>query len=379
MSVSKGIRVLMIGPGEGVGGGIAALVDTILPTLEKRVALKYFSSVAYRPLKDSGKVTVRNIAIAFSQYIRFLIALVRFRPNIIHLHTSQGIAWLKDSLFVLVGKMVHCHVIIHMHGGNFDKIYDENPRLIQAYTRKILRLADAILSVSEEWKIRLTRIIPEEKIFPFRNCIDIHSFQSYASEDSKDGIQILFLGRIGQLKGGYDLIEAIHSLHLKRETFHVWMVGPEEKDGDRQKVNELLRKYELLDICELVGSVGRKKALQYFCQASIFVLPSYYEGLPMVVLEALAAGLPVIATPVGGIPEVVRDGFNGYLVPIGDVPALANKLATLISNSDLRKNMGKHGREIAEQELGMESYVDRMVDLYSAVTSISPMELAKQR
>jgi glycosyltransferase involved in cell wall biosynthesis len=363
----KEIRVLMIGPGEGVGGGISTLVETLLPILEKRVSLLYLPSVKRRQLKDSGKFSSRNLFIAFSQYARFLVALFRFRPHIIHLHTSQGIAWLKDTFFVIMGKAFHTRLILHMHGGNFDTIYHENSRIIQSYTRMILGFADAVISVSTEWKIRLAKLIPIARVFPFTNCIDIHAFQPNDTCNVGQVVNILFLGRVGPLKGTFDLIEAIHYLQPGKFNFHVWIVGPEERDGDFQYAQHLLEKYQLTDTCELLGAVNREKVIQLLREANLFVLPSYYEGLPMVILEALATGLPVIATNVGGISEVVRDSYNGFLIPSGSIKVLADALEILVSNADLRKIMGQRSREIAEQELDVYSYVERITSLYSSL------------
>ena len=102
----------------------------------------------------------------------------------------------------------------------------------------------------------------------------------------------------------------------------------------------LLERYQLANTCELLGSVHREKVLQLFREASVFVLPSYYEGLPMAILEALAAGLPVIATPVGGIPEVVRDTYNGFLIPSGDIEALAGAIEKLVSDAEFTQRYG---------------------------------------
>jgi len=102
------------------------------------------------------------------------------------------------------------------------------------------------------------------------------------------------------LEGTFDLIETIHSIKSKEINFHVWIVGPEEKDGDFQSAQDCLVKYELTGRCELLGSVDREKALPRFREASLFVLPSHSEGFPMVIQEALATGSPVVATSVRG-------------------------------------------------------------------------------
>jgi glycosyltransferase involved in cell wall biosynthesis len=367
MAEPKLIRVLMIGPGEGVGGGISTLVESFLPDLGKQVLLHYLPSVKHRQLKDSGKLSFRNIKIAISLYFRFVLALVRFRPQIIHLHTSQGIAWLKDTILVIIGRLAQCRVVLHIHGGNFDEIYINFPGILQLYTRKILGSVDVVISVSAEWKNRLTKLIPADRIFLLRNCIDVKSFQIVNPDDPNKGVNIFFLGRVGLLKGTFDLIDAINSIESNARKFHVWIAGPEEKIGDFQRAQDCLVKYELTEICELLRSVNRTKALMLFREASIFVLPSYYEGLPMVVLEALAAGLPIVATKVGGIPEVVQDGYNGFLIPVGNIKALACKLKVLALDSDMRKLMGKRSREIAEREFNLESYIKQLVELYSTI------------
>lgn len=358
-------RVLMIGPGIGIGGGISTLVDTFLPILIKRIPLYYLPSVKSRQLRDSGKFNLQNIIIVISQYIRFFAALIRFHPNIIHLHTSQGIAWLKDTIFIIIGKVFHCRVILHMHGGNFDTLYIESSRLIKAYTRQILDLADSVISVSKSWENRLYTLVPADRIITLMNCIDCEIVKPDTSWAKTDKFTIIFIGRVGQNKGIFELVDAIHIIQTEGVNFHTQIVGGEEKQGDYQRLNHRLEQYQLTDMCKIMGVVDRGKALQLLKNASVFVLPSYYEGLPMVILEALASGLPVVATPVGGIPEVVRDGYNGYLVPVGNVQLLSYRLLYLARDPELCKLMGKRSRSIAENVLNVETYVDDLEVLYT--------------
>jgi len=297
-----------------------------------------------------------------------MIAMLRYRPHIIHLHTSRGLAWLKDTFYVILAKAFHARIILHMHSGDFYKYYDGYPRIIQVYTRMIIGLADAVISVSAEWQEHLLKIIPIARIITLRNCIDIQTFHPNGACNAGQRVNILFLGRMGPSKGSSDLIEAIHCLEQGKLNLHVWMVGPEERNGDFQDAQQLLEKYHLADTCEILGPVDREQALQLYKEASLFVLPSYFEGLPMVILEALAAGLPIIATSVGGISELVRDAYNGFLFPPGNIEALAGALENLAGDANLRKIMGQNSREIAEQELDVRVYVDKITQLYSSLT-----------
>jgi glycosyltransferase involved in cell wall biosynthesis len=359
------LRVLMIGPGEGVGGGISALIDVFLPLLQTRVCLSYLATVQRRDLKESGRVSLRNLAAAGSQYLRFLARMGSFRPNIVHIHTSHGIAWLKDTLFVLAGRAFRCRVVLHMHGGNFFKHHDESPRVVRAYTQRLLRLADGVISVSRDGEMRLREMLGNGRIVTLLNCVDLQEVAQPANRwDPAGRVHALFLGRVGPSKGAFDLIEALGLVQAKGCVLHTWIAGEEERQGDLRTARARVGQMGLADACEIPGNVDRTRKNQLLAESGIFILPSYYECLPMALLEAMAAGLPVVATPVGGIPELVRDGENGFLVSPGDVSALAERIETLTRRPELCASMGRKSRGIAQELLDRENYVASLVDVY---------------
>jgi len=355
----------MIGPGEGVPGGISSLVQAFVPLLRHQVNLAYIPTVKRRPLKNSGKISPQNVVLVLWQFIRFLYAVLRFRPQIIHLHTSQGIAWLKDTFFILVGKACGCRIVLHMHGGNFDVLYGRSSRLAQHYTRALFNLADAVIAVSAEWKKRLSHIVPAERVYALPNCIAVDVIPQ--AECAK-GVSALFLGSVGPTKGIFDLLEAMSHLKSRGCDMHLWLAGYEEEEGDLARAHARLEELGLQHSCEILGMVQGARKAQLLHDAALFVLPSYREGLPMALVEAMAAGLPVVATSVGGIPDVVRDGYNGFLVSPGDVQALVDKLAILGGDPSLRSLMGKRSRQIAERELDVKPYVSGLVALYKSLS-----------
>jgi glycosyltransferase involved in cell wall biosynthesis len=361
-------RVLMIGPGEEVTGGITALVRTLIPALESRVDLLYLPTVQERAMCRSGKISRENVALALSQYGRFLSALFRFHPQVVHVHTSRGMGWLKDTFYVVVARAWRCPVVLHMHGGDFGELYAKSSAIGQRYTRAVCSLPDAIICVSAEQAKRLGPIAPAERISTLLNCIDVGAVPPpYFS--GRDGItRALFIGVVGPSKGTFDLLEAMADLKSRGHTLQLWIAGAEERQGDLTEARARLRELALTDRCELCGVVGGIAKDSLLREASFFVLPSYAEGLPMAIVEAMAAALPVVATPVGGVPEVVRDGYNGFLVPPGDVKALADSLATLDSDRDLRETMGRRSREIAERKLDVHPYVAQLISLYGSIT-----------
>lgn len=343
------------------------MVQTLVPVLEQQVDLLYLPTVRRRPLKESGKISPRNMALTVSQYVRFLWALHRFRPHLIHLHTSQGIAWLKDTYYVLVGKAFRRHVVLHMHGSSFDELYNKNTWFVQSYTRGVIALADAVIAVSTEWTKRMAYLVPIDRVVTLRNCIAVDSVLPRFTQSSTNGVKALFLGSVGPGKGAFDLLEALAHLKTSGCPLQLWIAGHEERDGDLVRARTRLEELQLENMCQLLGVVRGGRKTQLLSEASLFVLPSYKECLPMALLEALAAGLAVVATPVGGVPEIIEDGYNGFLVAPGDVEALAEKLATLADDRRLCEVMGRRNREFAAQELDVKPYVERLVTLYESL------------
>jgi glycosyltransferase involved in cell wall biosynthesis len=360
------MRVLMIGPGKDIIGGITTLVEVLVPALEQRVNLTYFPIVNNRPVKESGVLSVQNIILAFSQYTRFLIKLFRSRPQIIHIHTSQGFGWLKDTFYILVGKLYGSKVVLHVHAADFNSLYNARSKLFQRYTRWAMGLSEAIISISDEWKQRLGGIVPAEKIIPFRNCINIDSFSHHPADRDADSVQALFIGSVGSRKGAFDLLEALGRLKSRDCVLPTCIAGYEASEGDLERARSRLHALHLTDSCELPGTVLGEKKAELFRRASLFVLPSYNEGLPMAILEGMSAGMAVVSTPVGGIPEIVRDGYNGFLVQPGNIDALAEKLEILARDPVLCQLMGRRSREIVE-ELDVKPYVERLLGLYTSL------------
>jgi glycosyltransferase involved in cell wall biosynthesis len=362
------MKILMIGPGEGVVGGIVSLIETVLPVLKLKSDIKYFPTVSNRSPKDSGIFSFLNIRIAFSQYLRFIWVLFSFRPQIIHIHTSQGLAWLKDTYYAVVSKTCRRKIVLHMHGGNFSEHFDRFPAPIRWFSRTVLFHADAIIAVSDDWKKRMADLLPLEKTLVIRNCIAINKFNPNPYRIPNHRINAIFLGAIGKSKGIYDLIAALDNLPSNYLNFiHIKLAGNEECEGDIAQILAQIRDRDLEDVCQFYGLVIGDDKQKLLEESDLFILPSYHEALPIAVLEAMGAGLAILATPVGGIPEVVQDGWNGFLIPPGDTRALAERLMMLISDIPLLRLMGQHSRGFAEQELDVEPFVNKLVNLYSTL------------
>ena len=362
------IKVLMVGPASL--GGISSLIRTILPLLEKMIPIQFFATVTSREPVKAGKISIGNIYIAFSQYVRFILTLLKYRPNIIHLHTSQSIAWLKDTFYVIVSKMLGIRVILHFHASDFDKFYAKTPSIMQHYTRWMINRVDAIICVSESWKNTIDQIVPPARVHKYINCINVNDVQAHRNGADDHKVTALFLGAVGNRKGVPELLDAMSLIKSKNLPLHLWIAGSAEKLGDLEIARDKINQLQLQENCELLGDVREQKKSELLETADIFVLPSYHEGLPIALLESMASGMAIITTPVGGIPEIITDGYNGFLVEPGNVTALAEKLALLTNDPHLCRKMGSINREFADKEVNAKNYVKKLAQLYEDISSI---------
>jgi glycosyltransferase involved in cell wall biosynthesis len=227
-------------------------------------------------------------------------------------------------------------------------------------------LADKVIAISEHRKRLLEEMIAADKIVVMRNCVDVQATPCRSVVPVSNRM-LLFLGSIGRRKGVYDLIEAARLLVARGLQIQIWIGGGEEEEGSMARAQAKICSLGLEDTCRLLGVVGPSEKWALLCQATALVLPSYAEGLPMSVIEALAAGLPVVATDVGGIGEIVKDGYNGFLVRPGDIGALADKISLLLTDASLCSLMGGRSRQLAEAKLDVRAYVRGLVELYEAL------------
>ena len=201
-------KILMVGPGQGKPGGILALTDALVPVLAQDVDLLYFPTVQRQVNSEMGQFSWRNVRLALNQYGRFLHQLSRFRPDLVHVHTSQGLGWLKDTFYVALSRLYGRRLILHIHAAEYDALVTRRSRLLAAYTRFIMNRAAAVIAVSTEWKKALSRLVPAERIYPFRPCLDVETY-SPVEPGANEPVNALFLGTIGARKGAFDLIEAM--------------------------------------------------------------------------------------------------------------------------------------------------------------------------
>lgn len=235
--------------------------------------------------------------------------------------------------------------------------------------KKLFTKGDLFLPISEHWKTKLIRLgCDKEKIVVHHMGINLEKFK-YFDRRKKSGepIKILTIGRLVEKKGYEYTIKAIKKIIVKYRNIEYIIVG----DGPLEnKLKKLVSESGIKKYIKFMRAAKQDEVLDFYKQAHIFMLPSItasngdQEGIPVVLMEAQATGLPVISTFHSGIPEVVVDGKSGFLVPEQDVNALIEKLEYLIGNPELWPKMGRYGRKFIEKKYDIKKLNKQLVEIY---------------
>ncbi|MEH6986186.1 glycosyltransferase family 4 protein, partial [Priestia megaterium] len=302
---------------------------------------------------------IKRVSIFVLALFRLIYLLISFRPNVIHIHMSEKGSFYRKSIILLISKLFNKRVILHIHSASFDEFYHSN-EFQKRFIKFILNKADKLIVLSKQWEKYYSNIVPNNKVAVLYN--GVYSVNKVFKRESETPVG-LFLGRLGERKGTYDLLDSIKKLKENGVLGKFYFAG----DGEIEQVKQLIQEYELNEIVTVLGWVNSTQINDLLKQVDFLVLPSYNEGLPMAILEAMNFGLPIISTYVGGIPEVITNNDNGYLINPGEIDDLTKALTSLMENKDLRIEMGEKNRDIILKRFDIQSLMNDLSNIYNAL------------
>jgi glycosyltransferase involved in cell wall biosynthesis len=280
--------------------------------------------------------------------------------------TASGTAFYKDALVVMILKLFRIRLVYHFHNKGVD--YSRNSGFKNFLYSFVFNNIEAIL-LSKNLYYDVEHFIPESKIYICPNGIsETKTLTKVIARKQEEFVSILFLSNLIESKGVFYLLDACFILKKKGINFKCNFIGG-EGNITLNKFNEYVTKLGLLDNIIYLGKKYGEEKNKAFLESEIFVLPTYDDCFPLVLLEAMSYSLPIISTFEGGIPDIVDKGKNGFLVPQKDSQSLADVLEILIQNEQLRSKMGKEGREKYEQEFTLEKFEERFTEILSKILS----------
>jgi glycosyltransferase involved in cell wall biosynthesis len=355
---TRRIKVVQFGPALDVRGGITTVEQHICDYLATYVSIRHVATM------NEGSKFGR--AFLYARAVRELRrVLASIDPCIVHIHfASRGSALRKMILADMVTRAGR-PLVLHAHGGYFDQFHRRLPAVLRHTVDGILQRADVLITLSSRWR---DFYVNECEVSPSHVTVlpnPVHWTPDVPNRSGRSVVQFLFLGRMCQKKGTYDLVNAFAALpDAVRARARLTLAG----DGDVEAIRKLAEPFgEQMRVLPWIDSSERERLL---AQSDVFVLPSYHEGVPMALLEAMAAGLPAIVTPVGGIPDVLRTGVEGLMVEPARVTELSAAMARLVNQEGERIAYGRRAHERA-RSYDVHGYARSLAEIYQRIAPVA--------
>lgn len=290
---------------------------------------------------------------------------LRHETDVYHAH------WILSGLIALAGRPFHRKpIVLTIRGSDLNLLQG---KFIEPFLHMVLRRVSAVTTVSEKLQEKVLALgVNPECVSTIPNGVDCQTFAPRPSLEARRALGlpqqaaiILWVGRFVPIKGVEFLVNAMPDVVAQIPNALFVLVGNGELESD---IRQQIAQHGLQSHTHLAGKIASDRIVTWLNAADILVLPSLNEGRPNVVLEAMACERPIVATQVGGIPELLQNGETGLLVPPADSAQLAQQLLHLLQNAPLRHHMGQRGREqIFKMKLSWQQCAACMKELYQRV------------
>ena len=355
------LRVLQVGPALEMRGGVSAVEQLICDYLPAHAAIRHVATTGEGSWLRRGWQFARA-ALQLSR------ALESIEPTVVHIHFASRGSTLRKMLLAQLVIQARRPLILHAHGGGFDKFHRGLPAVLRRVVNRTLQQANLVITLSSQWRdfyIRECELAPSQVVV-LPNPVRVPS--TIPDRSQRAQVQFVHLAKLGRGKGSYDLVQAFLALPAElRARARLVLAG----NGDVEELRKLTAGESGITILSWIDAAERDRLL---AESDVFALPSYAEGVPMSLLEAMASGLPSITTPVGGIPDVITEGVEGLLVPPGDIPRLTAAMSQLIGDDRLRLAAGLRAYERAGAN-DVHAYARRLAGHYERIAPVAELRV----
>lgn len=353
-------RILLTGKGPPERGGISSFLMTLLESDLKRGHDLSFLNLSSDQIPRAGRLSASNIRRTLFD------ARAVWRDaagcDLVHIHSAlaPGVTLVRAGFLALAGRLRRCQVVVHAHGGMVQLWLTTPARRLVA--RAALAPADRVVAVSEGGLAALGTALRPARMSLIENGVDVSAYAPAApAKPANDPPRILYAGPITPRKGLLDLLEASRLLQQRGVCHEILLAGGTPAEGPEAEAEVHAAagpKTRFLGPCPHEAMPDLYRSVDLYC------LPSWWEAMPLSVLEAMASGLPVVASRVGDIPRAVCDGVTGRVTPPRDPQALVEALEPLLVNPELRRTYGKAGRRRVKERFDLAATIAAVDHLY---------------
>jgi glycosyltransferase involved in cell wall biosynthesis len=349
-------NILYVGPDyKNHRGGIGAVLSIYSKNIEP------FNFIPTNTYKNKWY----EVFVFFGSLFKLFFLLLKNRDiTIVHIHGAKDGSIARKFFVCFIAKKIFSKkIIFHSHAGAFDEFYQRGSWLYKYMCRFLINNSEAVIALSDRWDDFFKENFRIKKIIALRNPVE-HKQPLVVKQKNNSPVVFLFLGRIADHKGVFDLMDlVIEEQNSLRGKCKFLIGGNHEVD----RLKKTIAEGGIEDLAEYIGWVQDDEKDQYFYMSDYFILPTYHEGMPMTILEALSYGKPVISTPVGSIPEVIEHNKNGFLFPPGNKTQLKKIIFDVLDDRSKYDCMRTHAMNAAKN-FYPESIKTELEKLYSEIS-----------
>lgn len=351
------MKILMVGNNFSVKGGITTVIQSLL----KNDWEKYGICMRFIPtyIDDNfGKM----ILFFLQAYAKIRNNLRHEHPDIVHIHMSYKGSFFRAYAIQRLCKKYMVPTIIHLHGSEFEKWYESCNTKTKRLVRSFMRESAAFIVLGSAWEKVVHQIEPKANTVVINNAVEEQKASSHWAQPFK----ILFMGVLIERKGILDLMSAIRELKEEQKIslfrFVIAGTGPLESE-----LKSFVYEHDLEDFVDFCGWADEEKKKELYSKCQVLVLPSYNEGLPMAILEAMSFGMPIIATNVGDVTSAVHNGENGFVVEPHNIEQMKQCFLLLANDYSLCKIMQMNSKKIIHASFTDTVAIKKIYSTYSEV------------
>lgn len=341
-------NVMMVGSAERSNGG----VSTVLKLLKTSFLWNKYNCYWLGTQIQGNKFI--KLFYAIKAYI--VVFFIIWKYKIIHFHTVPDISLIVQLPVFLLAILWRKKIILHLHVGNQIKDFKDS-KLFHFCIKK----SDKVLLLSQSWTSQFKQLFPSLNVsvdFLYNPCLSVESLDYSMHKNT-----IIFAAHLNSNKAYDVLLKGFEIINKKYPEWGLIIMG----DGEVDKAKKLAVDLDISQRVTFTGYIEGKEKEKIFKEAGIYCMCSYKEGFPMVVLEAWSYGVPVITTPVGGLPEVLEEQKNSLAFNFGNYIELSQKLDFLISNYQLRTEMSSYSKEYVTKNFSLNIISEKLDSIYKSI------------
>jgi glycosyltransferase involved in cell wall biosynthesis len=351
-------RLVMLGAAPGMQGAMASVIDAYRTHgLFRRWPVDYIAT-------HGGGGAAGELRLAARAVSRLGELVGRHRGLVVHAHFAPRTGFWRQAGLASLAATMRCPLVVQLHGGGFDRFYDACSAPARHAVRRLLEQAACVLTPTEAMRMHVQKLARNARAL----CLPVPVALAPQPSPAARQRLVLYLGRLEADRGVFDLLESFALVHRTVPDARLVCagVGPRERERAPAALARYAERLGIGEAVKLIGWVGPSGKRALFESACAFALPAGDEGLPLALLEAMASGVaPIAAGP--GAAEVVVDGVSGFLVPPGDVAALARHMAGLLVDPELSERLGAAARESVRVRFAPERAIARLEEVYADV------------